>query len=498
MANQSVDLLNSCQKLRERMVKGNHAEVTQHINTLEEKLNANEDLSTEATFFTLSTLAKYYRKVNNYAKAGQYSRQALRLSKNIDANHMDIIIDTHFDYALLERKYGQHANARIELAKLLSFLESNQYQKPYAYGAIYHILGKISLDEKNMINGISQLEQSLAHFRKAVPQTHPVILETANTLSEAYIQTEDYHKAIELYRQLMAAYQQAGDQVSEARTLLKIGEIYFYIDLKEARRTITKAVQRLTEIYEDDHLDIAKAILMLAEIDATLAHFPRAIKYYNPSLRHLTTFYPKDHFMIVYVYSKIGTISMKTFQLKQAKEYLEQGLELAEKFPKIRQQFLYALGKMYSDEGAYDKAYTVFLEFMQRLDQEGRRKSLAYGNTLQAIAFNELKQEKLESALHYYQEALDIYKTLPHCKAEEGLTYIRLAYCYEHIQAKDVKKAEALYEEGFRIIEKTRHPDLLEEALAELIEFFQRINKPQKRKIYEDKWVKRQTSKDKS
>lgn len=64
MANQSVDLLNSCQKLRERMVKGNHAEVTQHINTLEEKLNANEDLSTEATFFTLSTLAKYYRKVN--------------------------------------------------------------------------------------------------------------------------------------------------------------------------------------------------------------------------------------------------------------------------------------------------------------------------------------------------------------------------------------------------------------------------------------------------
>src|SRR5699024_12190717 len=127
--------------------------------------------------------------------------------------------------------------------------------------------------------------------------------------------------------------------------------------------------------------------------------------------------------------SKIGTSAMKTFQLKHAKEYLEQGLELAEKCQKIRQQFLYALGKMYSDEGAYDKAYTVFLEFMQRLDKEGRRKSLAYGNTLQAIAFNVLEQEKLERALHYYQEALDIYKSLPHCNAEAGLTYIRMAYC---------------------------------------------------------------------
>src|SRR5699024_5080061 len=33
MTTQSVDLLNSCQKVRERMDKGKHAEVTQHINT---------------------------------------------------------------------------------------------------------------------------------------------------------------------------------------------------------------------------------------------------------------------------------------------------------------------------------------------------------------------------------------------------------------------------------------------------------------------------------
>src|SRR5699024_11869741 len=72
-----------------------------------------------------------------------------------------------------------------------------------------------------------------------------------------------------------------------------------------------------------------------------------------------------------------------------------------------------------SDIEAFDKASTVFLEFMQRLEQEGRRKSIAYGNTLQAIAYNELRQDKFEDALHNYEKALEIYQSIPNCKEEK-------------------------------------------------------------------------------
>src|SRR5699024_10057265 len=149
-------------------------------------------------------------------------------------------------------------------------------------------------------------------FQKAVPSTHPVILESVNALSEVYIQIENYEKAVELYQHLLEAYQEAGDQISEARTFLRIGEIHFYINLKEARKIITKAIKQLDEIYQQDHLDIAKAVLMLAEIDENLSNFPRAINYYKQALRQLMQFYEEDHFLIVYVYSKIGTISIKT------------------------------------------------------------------------------------------------------------------------------------------------------------------------------------------
>lgn len=494
MLNESVDLLSICQELREQIAKREYDNIKNQINELEEQLESNIEFSLEEKFFALSTLAKFYRKVNNYNKAGSYCRQAIRLSKNIHKNYIETVIDTYLDYASLEIEYGQQSNARIELAKLLALLESKDYKEPYAYGAIFRSLGEISLDEENIESGLNQLEKSLDYFQKAVPSTHPVILESVNALSEVYIQIENYEKAVELYQHLLEAYQEAGDQISEARTFLRIGEIHFYINLKEARKIITKAIKQLDEIYQQDHLDIAKAVLMLAEIDENLSNFPRAINYYKQALRQLMQFYEEDHFLIVYVYSKIGTISIKTFKLKQAKEYLEKGLRLSKNYPKIRQQFLYALGKIYSDEEAFDKASTVFLEFMQRLEQEGRRKSIAYGNTLQAIAYNELRQDKFEDALHNYEKALEIYQSIPNCKEEKGLTYIRLAYCYENIQAKDVEKAEILYEKGFKLIEKVRNPDLLEEALAGMIDFFKRNNNPKKRRIYEDKFVKLQTA----
>ncbi|MEK6452807.1 hypothetical protein [Caldifermentibacillus hisashii] len=49
------------------------------------------------------------------------------------------------------------------------------------------------------------------------------------------------------------------------------------------------------------------------------------------------------------------------------------------------------------------------------------------------------------------------------------------------------------YEKGFRILDKVNDTGLLEEALAAMIDFYNRTNQPKKRKIYEDKLVKLQT-----
>ncbi|WP_080872862.1 tetratricopeptide repeat protein [Oceanobacillus timonensis] len=229
---------------------------------------------------------------------------------------------------------------------------------------------------------------------------------------------------------------------------------------------------------------------MLAEIDENMGSFPRAINYYKQALDQLTKVYEKDHFMIVYIYSKIGTLSIRTLKKDQAKSYLEKGLTLSHPFPKIRMQFLYALGKIYSDEKTYDQAQKVFTAFLEGLEKDDRKNSIAYGNTLQAMAFNHIEQDQIEQAFERYKEALAIYEKIPNVKEEKGLTLIRLGYCYENREKQDISKADQCYEKGFKQIEKTRNQELLEEALAGMIDFYNRNNQPKKKQRYEDKFVK--------
>ncbi|MGX9932007.1 tetratricopeptide repeat protein [Virgibacillus salarius] len=490
--NKSLTLM---EEIRKQMINENNPDIKETIEEIEARLISSKEISLNEQFLMLSTVAKYYHKTNNYDKAGKYSRHALQLSKKMSVDFMQVIIETYLDYATLEREYGQRSTARMELAKLMAFLDSNDYQDGYAYGVIFSNLGKISLDEENMESSITQLEKALTYFKQAVPMTHPIISSTIHTLSDVYIQVEHYHKAIELYQELLKTYETLQDKPALAKIWLWLGEIHFYIDLKEARKMITKSIKLMDEMDAMNHLDTTKALLMLAEIDENMGNFPRAINYYKKGLKQLTSFYKENNFLVVYVYSKIGTISIKVFKLNQAKKYLEKGLELSKHFPKIRMQFLYALGKLYSNEKVYDNALIVFQEFLQRLEEDGRKKSLAYGNTLQAIAFNYLEQEMIEEAYDHYKEALSIYEHLENCMEEKGLTSIRLAYCFENIKNKDIIQAEHYYEMGFKLIEKARNQVLLEEAFAGIIEFFKRNKNVKKRRIYEDKLVKMQTTK---
>lgn len=482
-------LHSECEHVREAIITEKLDDVKENIVQFEKWVEEG-DLSVEENFQVCSILGKFYRKRKNYDKSGKYSRKAIRLTKEIHEIPLQFIIDTYLDYAHLELEYGQASNARIELAKLLALLDSRQYQDSYTYGVVFSSLAKVSLKEENLDSGIKQYEKALNYYRQSFPETHPILSATIYNLSNLYIQIEDYHQALHLHEGLLAAYQTEKNKLFIARELIRIGEVYFYIDLKKARRTVTNAIKMLTETEEENLQDMSKAILMLAEIDENVGNYPRAINYYKQALDPLLKMHKEDHFLIVYVYSKIGTISIRTFKIGQAKDYLEKGLHLSKPYAKIRMQFLYALGKIYSDEERYGEAFNMFQEFLHHLEKEGRKNSVAYGNALQSIAFNEIKQVNIEKAYAYYQEALAIYEKLTNCKEEKGLTYIRLAYCYENSNVPDKIKAEDCYEKGYRIIEKTRNGELLEEALAGIIEFFTRNDQPKKRKIYENKLVK--------
>lgn len=453
-------------------------------------------LDVNLQFQAYVTIAKYYRRIRNYDESAGRFRKALNMVSAIDQKELaKVIIDAHLVYITLETEYNQLKKARTTVAKLLDWLDKNRPDDHLAYGLTYRSLGNIFFADDDIQGGIKQMEKALAYFYKIYPVTHPVTLDVINIISNAYIKIENFESARLPYEKLLQEYQKRNDQAEVASTLLKIGEIYYYTNLKQARSSIMKALKIFEETFEAGHEDIIKALMMLGEIDENIGNYPRAVNYYQKALGQILTTRQNTDAIVVYTYAKIGMILIKMDKLAEAKSYLEEGLTLSENFPNIRLQFLYGLGKIYSFEKNYDAAFVIFREFLQRLEASGHKYCKSYANTLQAIAFNDLEQQKLNEALKHYCEALSIYEKLvsTSCREEKGLAYIRLGYCYEHIEEKDLKKAEQSYEKGFRILDKVNDTGLLEEALAAMIDFYNRTNQPKKRKIYEDKLVKLQT-----
>lgn len=492
------EILSLRKKLKQALYKNDMIQAKEIVEQLvvifESKCISKES---EAACLISATLAKYYRKKNHYEKAVYYSQQAIHAAKTAQLPFTSILIEVYMDYAKLEKEYKQFTNARKLLATLLQQLEKNKWEDEFAYGLIYRLLAAIGFEDMTFDMTVNQLKQALTSFRKTVSEDHPIIYQTIDELAETYIRLEAYHEALHIEEDILRVYQEKNDRRMAGIISLRIGEIYFYIDLKKARKVIVEAIDLLQSLQEPMHLYEAKGNLLLAEAEENLAQFPRAITYYKRGLEQLKQVHQAEHFMIVYAYSKIGTLSLKVNQLDQAKQYLEEGIKLTKHHPRIKMQFLYALGKIYSNQQSYSQALEMYQSFLSQLTIDGKKQSKAYADTLQAIAFNYIQQNQLEQALEYYQAAISIYQLVKPIHYEElGFSSIRLAYCYESKVNKELKKANEWYQYGVEKIEKVRNKELLEEALTAVIAFYQRYNFSNQRSFYEDKLVKLQLAKE--
>ncbi|CQR46561.1 Tetratricopeptide repeat [Paraliobacillus sp. PM-2] len=489
--------------LRKELKKALYENNMQQAKPIAEQLEAQYDGKAtgdnESTQVIIAaTLAKYYQKMKNYDKSAHYSRQAIHIANIEKMALTSTLIEVHLNYAKLEKEYKQYTNARKLLATLLQKLEKSKWEDNFAYGLTYRLLAKVGFEDMTFDAVVNQLNQALGYFRKDVDEDHPIIYQTIDDLTETHIRMESYQEALEMQEYLLQVYQETDDLLLPATILLRIGEIYFYIDLKKARKTVTQALDLLQSLEKTALLYESKGNLLLAELDENLANYPRAITYYKRSLDQLRQVHETEHFMIVYAYSKIGTLHMKVNQLKEAKQYLEEGIKLTENHPRIRMQFLYALGKIYSNEKSYDHALAMYHAFLDQLEQEDKKLSKAYADTLQSIAFNFIQQDNVDQAFEYYQAAISIYqKVKPISNEELGFASIRLAYCYENKAIKEIEKANEWYEYGVGKVEKVRDKSLTEEALASIIDFYQRHDFPKKQPLYENKLVKLQLAKSK-
>ncbi|MGY0692147.1 hypothetical protein ACW2QC_05045 [Virgibacillus sp. FSP13] len=71
-----------------------------------------------------------------------------------------------------------------------------------------------------------------------------------------------------------------------------------------------------------------------------------------------------------------------------------------------------------------------------------------------------------------------------------GMVYMQYAYCLEHKDKEDKHLAGINYERAIEQLEKIKDRELLENAFADVIAFFDATNNTKKKRIYENKFVK--------
>lgn len=295
----------------------------------------------------------------------------------------------------------------------------------------------------------------------------------------------------------MTEYKAASNIISELyqdakNDLMMLGELAYMCDYKLSRRIMSAAVKQMEENNETDRIKLARGYLILAESEEKMDKVVRSIKYYQQGLDYFKEGDDRDDYMILYIHFKIGMLHAVLNNTEESITYLDQAILLAgDANPELKINSLVSIAKTHGANDENEKAYPYLAEALEMLENSSLWGTLTHAEALTEMAFYYFDQSKLNEAVPYYEKAIATYKGLQHTSHRKvGMIYMQYAYCLEHMDGKNTRLAGENYEHAIERLEMTKDKQLLENAFADVIAFFDTTNNTKKKELYEDRFVK--------
>ena len=284
-------------------------------------------------------------------------------------------------------------------------------------------------------------------------------------------------------------YQNSSDLGSDE--LILYGELAFMSDYKLARRIMSEAVKKMENDGETDRIKLARGYLVLGETEENLEKFVRAIKYYQRGLTYFEEDDNRDKYMILFLHFKLGVLYSTINDPENSIDYLNKTIELAgDDHPEMKINSLVSIAKTYGSKDQNEKAYSYLEKAISMLENSSLTETMVHAEAYTEMAFYYFDQSMLEEAVPNYDKAIDIYLKLPNYSGRKlGMIYMQYAYCLEHKEKANKTLASKNYEMAIGELEKTTDRELLENALADVISFFDNTNNQRKKRYYENKFV---------
>ncbi|GAA0613986.1 hypothetical protein GCM10009001_34040 [Virgibacillus siamensis] len=277
--------------------------------------------------------------------------------------------------------------------------------------------------------------------------------------------------------------------------LMQIGELAYICDYKLARRIMSAAVKQVDE-KDIDRIRVARCYLILGETEEKLDKMTRAIKYFKQGLTYFEDADERAHHMILYLHFKIGMLYSTQNKEDESVEYLNKVIDMAgDNEPEMKIRSLVSIAKTYGSMNKSEKVLPYLEEALELLPGSKLENSLAHAEALTEMAFYYFNESELAEAVPYYKQAIQMYRKLDYVSHRQiGMIYMQYAYCLEHKEDENIRQAADNYEKAIDRLEKAQDRQLLENALADVIAFFNAHHYDKKKRYYEDKFVKMSNS----
>ncbi|GAB3793170.1 tetratricopeptide repeat protein [Virgibacillus kimchii] len=275
-------------------------------------------------------------------------------------------------------------------------------------------------------------------------------------------------------------------------SLMELGELAFLSDYRLTRRILSEAVKRMEKENEEDRIKLARGYLVLGEAEENLEKFKRAINYYQKGLTYFEENDQRDQYMILFLHFKLGVLHSTINKAEDAIFYLNKTVELAgDEHEEMKINSLVSIAKTYGSMEEEAKAFEYLSKALPLLEKSSLKNRMVHAEALTEMAFYYFNQSILEKAVSYYEYAIRVYRGLTAYSARKlGMIYMQYAYCLEHMKQKNLSLAGRNYEFAVQELEKSNDRELLENALADVISFFDQRKNAKKKRFYENKFVK--------
>ncbi|SEQ64763.1 Tetratricopeptide repeat-containing protein [Virgibacillus subterraneus] len=273
--------------------------------------------------------------------------------------------------------------------------------------------------------------------------------------------------------------------------LMLLGELAFMCDYKLARRIMSAAVKQMEEEEETDRIKLARGFLVLAEVEEKLEKFVRSVKYFQKGLGYFEEGDNRDQYMILYIHFKIGMLYSMQNKGEESISYLNKVIEMAgNDNEELKIKSLVSIAKTYGSKDQNKQAYPYLEEALQLLQVSSLVNTIAHAEALTEMAYYYFDKSQLNEAVPYYQDAIERYNNLQFPSHRQlGMIHMQYAYCLEHKKGSSIQHAGINYEKAIERLELTKDRQLLENALADVIAFFDNTNNTKKKRYYENKFV---------